>query len=447
MKKNVIFCLMFFSPLAYSQVGINTINPQGVFNIDGAKDNPATGSPSTAQQANDVMVTSLGRLGIGTTTPQNNLDLGTSFGSNVTDVAGKKLAVYNNAAGDDFYGLGISTGLLQFHTAATANKAPGMVLHSSGNVGIGITDPGTRLDVDGAITNRETAVTIAANAASIPANVSQVQLIGSATATVALTAPSAPNAGQRLVIYNNTGGTFGAVLNGVTVPNGETIEFVYSNGNWRATNGGAAAGNTSWNILGNTGTTPNANFLGTTNNQDMVIRTNNTEKMRVQAGGNIGIGTSSPTAKLHVEGSTNLNGATTVTGTVSLSGTTSPLQLNGVSGNPGQVMVSNGTGTPGWKNVVQSNFTSTFDLSYPITYYERTANFVLPDITSAADAGKLFYIKNPGTTAINASASAGNSVFGPNDGSLTLPSKGAIGYISYFINTASRGWIAVSKTW
>jgi len=34
----------------YSQVGINTVNPQAVFHIDGQKDNPSTGAPSTAQQ-------------------------------------------------------------------------------------------------------------------------------------------------------------------------------------------------------------------------------------------------------------------------------------------------------------------------------------------------------------------------------------------------------------
>lgn len=50
-------------------VGINTSNPQGVFHVDGAKDNPATGAPTEAQQDNDFLVTSTGSTGIGTTTP------------------------------------------------------------------------------------------------------------------------------------------------------------------------------------------------------------------------------------------------------------------------------------------------------------------------------------------------------------------------------------------
>lgn len=78
------------------------------------------------------------RVGIGTTTPNSKLDLGTSFGNDgLTDVNGKKLAVYNNAQGNDFYGLGISAGNLQFHAASTPAEAPAMILNGSGNVGIG----------------------------------------------------------------------------------------------------------------------------------------------------------------------------------------------------------------------------------------------------------------------------------------------------------------------
>lgn len=43
----------------------------------------------------------------------------------------------------------------------------------------------------------------------------------------------------------------------------------------------------SWLTTGNAGTNPAANFVGTTDNQDLAIRTNNTEKMRVLANGDI----------------------------------------------------------------------------------------------------------------------------------------------------------------
>jgi hypothetical protein len=42
-----------------------------------------------------------------------------------------------------------------------------------------------------------------------------------------------------------------------------------------------------WLILGNAGTTPATNFIGTTDAQDFVIRTNNVERARVESGGRI----------------------------------------------------------------------------------------------------------------------------------------------------------------
>lgn len=55
-----------------------------------------------------------------------------------------------------------------------------------------------------------------------------------------------------------------------------------------------ASGGNAWELLGNTGTTAGTNFLGTTDAQDLVIKTNNTEKMRVTSGGQVGIGTAAP---------------------------------------------------------------------------------------------------------------------------------------------------------
>jgi BclB C-terminal domain-containing protein len=109
-------------------------------------------------------------------------------------------------------------------------------IKSIAQVGIGTTTPGTTLDVNGAITNRETQVAVIANAATIPANTSMVQLTGAATTNVAVTVPAAPNAGQRLIIFNNTTGGFGATVNSITIPNGQAGEFVYSSGNWRSLN-------------------------------------------------------------------------------------------------------------------------------------------------------------------------------------------------------------------
>jgi hypothetical protein len=61
-----------------------------------------------------------------------------------------------------------------------------------------------------------------------------------------------------------------------------------------------------WNLNGNTGTDPLINFIGTSNNKDLVFKTNNTERMRITSAGKIGIGTTTPSASLHIVGDNGL---------------------------------------------------------------------------------------------------------------------------------------------
>lgn len=83
--KTTLFTIsaLLFASLAHSQVGINTQNPRQMFHVDGQKDNPATGNPTTAQQSNDVVLTAAGRIGIGTTNPSTKLEInnGTTAGA------------------------------------------------------------------------------------------------------------------------------------------------------------------------------------------------------------------------------------------------------------------------------------------------------------------------------------------------------------------------------
>lgn len=64
-----------------------------------------------------------------------------------------------------------------------------------------------------------------------------------------------------------------------------------------------------WQLTGNAITNPTTQFIGTTTNQPLVFRTNNTEKMRVTPTGNVGIGTNNPFNNLHIH-----NGAIRLTG-------------------------------------------------------------------------------------------------------------------------------------
>lgn len=64
-----------------------------------------------------------------------------------------------------------------------------------------------------------------------------------------------------------------------------------------------AAAGTAWSLTGNAGTNPASNFLGTTDAQSLAFRTNNTERMRLDATGRLGLGTTPSTgAPLTIRG-------------------------------------------------------------------------------------------------------------------------------------------------
>jgi hypothetical protein len=57
-----------------------------------------------------------------------------------------------------------------------------------------------------------------------------------------------------------------------------------------------------WKLGGNAGTTPGTDFLGTTDDKALVLKTNNAEAVRVDTAGKVGIGTATPSEKLEVNG-------------------------------------------------------------------------------------------------------------------------------------------------
>ena len=98
----------------------------------------------------------------------------------------------------------------------------------------------------------------------------------------------------------------GALANGTMVyntatagvsPNNVLPGYYYWNGSqWIRLNADA-----SWVTHGNSGTDASINFIGTTDNVDFVIRTNNIERLRVKNDGNIGIGTNNPNSSAILE--------------------------------------------------------------------------------------------------------------------------------------------------
>jgi len=80
-----------------------------------------------------------------------------------------------------------------------------------------------------------------------------------------------------------------------------TPGFYYNDGAIWVRLGGAASAD--WSLTGNAGTTVGTNFIGTTDNVDFAVKTNNSERIRVASNGKVGISESNPTdATLEVGG-------------------------------------------------------------------------------------------------------------------------------------------------
>ena len=136
---------------------------------------------------------------------------------------------------------------------------------------------------------------------------------------ITVTAPPAS-----LLVYNTATANSGSLS--------VTPGFYYWDGTiWVAF---AGAGSKNWALLGNAGTVAGTNFLGTTDAVDLVLKTNNTERVRVLSSGNVGIGTTAPTASLHITAGTLNTGFRFVDGT---------------QGN-GKVLTSDASGNASWKN-------------------------------------------------------------------------------------------------
>ncbi|PRB02777.1 hypothetical protein CQ046_11255 [Chryseobacterium sp. MYb7] len=69
MKKQLIIFFLIIVTTLHSQIGINTSNPIGIFHVDGAKNNPASGVPSSEQQSDDFVISKKGVVSIGTISP------------------------------------------------------------------------------------------------------------------------------------------------------------------------------------------------------------------------------------------------------------------------------------------------------------------------------------------------------------------------------------------
>ncbi len=181
----------------------------------------------------------------------NYVDMGMNSSGNTSGVMGAPDDAYLYTAGNNFLmGTANAGKALVFLTGGTTQATnERMRIDGTGNVGIGNNNPGYLLDVNGAIHTGKASATNGSLVFSNSTNANTITLnTGVTTATYAITLPTAQG-GVNTVLGNNGAG----ILSWTTV---------------------AAAANT-WSTLGNAGTTPGTNFLGTTDNQSLMFKANN----------------------------------------------------------------------------------------------------------------------------------------------------------------------------
>lgn len=204
---------------------------------------------------------SSGKVGIGTTSPAEKLhiyrDSANYFNPLLIledDIAGGYTQMAFKGTGKTYnmgMGNGSETGFSvanKFYLYDVSNNAMRWVLDASGNTGFGTSTPGNR---------------------------------------VSIYASAANTSGLQFSRLNNTATA--------ATPNGKVLSLDASGNVILVRDSiGDASG---WVLTGNSGTSPSTNFLGTSDNQDLTIRTNNVERGRFLANGNFRYGSGTDNGK------------------------------------------------------------------------------------------------------------------------------------------------------
>ncbi len=251
-------------------------------------------------------VLSSGNIGVGTTTPSAALMVNGDIKIMYSDAyyMGAYKGLWYNASAPNV-GNVIGTSAPTYDLSVYVGSAYHHIFDHTGNVGIGTISPTQLLHINGNARLAGALYDMNNNPGTsnqvLVSNVngvywSSLSSLGAAGVTGA-TGPSGADgvAGAK----GATGATGAAGTNGANGNNGAT-GATGAQGVTGAT--GAAGSSNAWGLTGNIGTSSSTNFLGTADGVDLIVKTNNVERFRVLSSGNIGVGTTTPSAAFMVNG-------------------------------------------------------------------------------------------------------------------------------------------------
>ncbi|WP_139785376.1 hypothetical protein [Chryseobacterium phocaeense] len=422
-----LFGLMLLPAVYFGQVGINTANPQGTFDIT------AKNATGTSTNTDGILIPRIDRqraqsmTGVQTSTMVyvNSTATGTQTGTAVNiDATGYyfyngtvwvKLENPNNAAaGNNIYnGNGTLTNnrtvtqgantLAFTGTATNAFSVDGTTFSvdaSNNRVGIGTSSPNFPLDIRGAGYGFQQS----------NGTVDIRTWIGTGSGSAVPSAYIGTSSGHPLDLMTGDSSRLRVATNGnvgIGTMNPETrLDITAAAGSntfgFQHTDGTIKLRSYVGSGSSNGGT--RAAWFGTVSKDNLDFMTEDTFRMRLDTSGNFGVGTYTPQRKVHVNGGLQVTGELNVGG----SGATA-----GSAGTAGQVLVSKGAdAAPAWENYLVGNTTNVG------LYMQATGG---SDIVWNNNTGWTTNV--PSAIALNESSDP-NGVYDPATGIITIKENG-----------------------